>query len=933
MWSRTGISRTALAFLWLLFSSPVSTGVKPGKRPLLQNGGFEKGLTGWKTNSLKLIDDPLEAHRGDKCVRGEVVRRKQGRDLMRTLELRREQLYRLEIWARSDSRSRLTVWLHAGDERKVIANWKWVPTRWQRYRVNFTVAADGPATIRIVAPSSFWAPVGRMWIDDVSLVEQQLPPQIEVSAGAGFGDFPAMAKSGPGSAWAAWISFSDGHDTLQAARLKVKGSGLVLEKTFQVTGGPGARILDPALAAADDGSAWLVYAAEENKNWDIFAVRLTAGGPGERVRVTKTPAVDVHPAAAVGGDTLWVAWESNREESRRHVYLTAVRGGVAGRPLRLSSSGSNNYQPAAAADGPDEVTVAWHSFRENNYDLYLRTFSEGSPGPEERLTRAPGIDREVRLLIHEKKLWLAWEHAAYSGYFLGKSTTKRVQVARLENRRLRSPVGVRYTRLFEMAEKPQIALDGKGRLWVAALVPRDRNSGWDTLLWSYRQDGWSAPRVLSRRKGRSRRPGLIAFDGFTAVGYQGDDLPGRWLSVKESVKGTSGIFLAVVEHGDEPAGEIELGPYTPPGDGFEAAGLRERMGEERRGWEAEYNGKQLRLLFGDLHEHTDLSVCDRTRDDTPDQTYQMMRDVARYDFGGLTDHGKCFNDYLWSYNGKRVRANHDPGRFLTLLAQEWTSTFERRTEKYPYGYYGHRNLFFSDPFFPKWYNAALDIKPAGLRAQLQKDRADYVLIPHQLADTGNVPVDWDFHDEKAEPVAEIFQFRGSYECDGCPRQANLARAQGHFLQDAWARGIVVGVIASPDHEGGLGKAAVYAEEFTRQAILDALRKRRAYGTTGAKIFLDVRVNGLFMGEVGDPPGKKPVKVEVKVDCPGPIRVVEILRDNQVVFNAQGKDQSMQVAYVDDPPPKGPAYYYVRVIQKDEEMAWSSPIWLGRKDLK
>jgi hypothetical protein len=637
----------------------------------------------------------------------------------------------------------------------------------------------------------------------------------------------------------------------------------------------------------------------------------------------------VHPAAALGGDTLWIAWESNREESRRHVYLTAVRAGTVGKPRRVSAPKSNNYQPSAAASGPDKVLVAWHSFRENNYDLYARLFSGGSLGPEERLTRAPGIDRGARLLAHGEKIWLAWEHATYSGYFLGKAAIKRVQVARLENGRLRSPLGIRGTRLFKLAEKPDLALDDKGHLWVAALVPRDRHSGWDTFLWSYRQDAWSAPRALSRRKGRSRRPSVAAFDGLTAVSYQGDDMPGRWMSVKESDQGTSGVFLASVEHGDEPPGDMDLEPYTPPGDEFEAAGLRDRLGEDRAGWEVEHRGQKLRLLFGDLHEHSDLSVCDRARDETPDQTYQMMRDVARHDFGALTDHGKCFNAYLWNYLGKRTRANHDPGRFLTLVAQEWTSTFETRTKKHPYGYYGHRNLFLSDPFFPKWYNAALDITPAELWAQLRKDRADFVLIPHQLADTGNVPVDWSYHDQAAEPVAEIFQFRGSYECDGCPRQAKLGTAEGHYLQDAWARGIVVGVVASPDHEGGLGKAVVYASEFTRRGILEALRKRRTYGTTGAKIFLDVRVNGLFMGAVGDPPGKKPVRVEIRADCPGPVRAVEILRNNRVVFRAEGKNQKMQMNFVDDPPPKGPAYYYVRVTQKDEEIAWSSPVWLGR----
>jgi hypothetical protein len=33
--------------------------------------------------------------------------------------------------------------------------------------------------------------------------------------------------------------------------------------------------------------------------------------------------------------------------------------------------------------------------------------------------------------------------------------------------------------------------------------------------------------------------------------------------------------------------------------------------------------------------------------------------------------------------------------------------------------------------------------------------------------------------------------------------------------------------------------------------------------------------------------------------------------------------------VDNQPPAGESYYYVRVIQVDDQMAWSSPIWIQR----
>jgi hypothetical protein len=431
----------------------------------------------------------------------------------------------------------------------------------------------------------------------------------------------------------------------------------------------------------------------------------------------------------------------------------------------------------------------------------------------------------------------------------------------------------------------------------------------------------------------NRRPHLAVFDGLTAICYQGDNFPGRWLSVEDSRQGTSGIYLSLIEQTRDTSARLRLVPFDPPRDPFEAGRLRVSRGEDRRGWTVSHKDQNLRLLFGDLHEHSDLSVCDRTHDETPEQCFQMMRDVARYDFGGLTDHGKCFNAYLWSHLGKVTRASSDPGRFLTLLGEEWTSSFEKRSEKYPYGYYGHRTLFFSDNFHSTWYNAAHPVTPAELWSHLRKDRVDFVMIPHQLADTGNVPVDWDFTDELAEPVAEIFQMRGSYECKGCPREAiRTMPRKGNFLQDAWARGIVIGVVASPDHEGGFGKAAVYARDLSAKSIFGALRARRSYGTTGAKIFLDVRVNGLFMGEIGDAPKDQPVKIEVRVEGTALIRKVEIMRNNQSVFLARSKRKNLEFSFVDHPPP-GPVRYYVRVIQRDNEMAWSSPVWLGRPDRK
>ena len=258
-----------------------------------------------------------------------------------------------------------------------------------------------------------------------------------------------------------------------------------------------------------------------------------------------------------------------------------------------------------------------------------------------------------------------------------------------------------------------------------------------------------------------------------------------------------------------------------------------------------------------------------------------------------------------------------------------TSTFEKYSAKHPYGFYGHRNLILADPYFPIWWNARNSETPADVWRALRKMKANFVHIPHQLADTGNVPTDWDFFDEVAQPVAEIFQIRGSYEHKGCPRQARRSVPEpGYYYQDALARGLVIGIIASPDHGGGYGKAAVFAPELTREAILDAVRARHCYGTTAAKIFLDVRVDGHLMGEkIAGPPGKS-VEVKIAARCPRDIGRIEVCRNGKFIHKATPKGREASISFVDKAPLPGRSYYYVRVIQKDEEIAWSSPVWFG-----
>ena len=104
-----------------------------------------------------------------------------------------------------------------------------------------------------------------------------------------------------------------------------------------------------------------------------------------------------------------------------------------------------------------------------------------------------------------------------------------------------------------------------------------------------------------------------------------------------------------------------------------------------------------------------------------------------------------------------------------------------------------------------------------------------------------------------------------------------------------------------------------------------MRKRRAYGATD-NIILDFRADGVhMMGDAFD--AEKSPKFQVKVVGTGPIDKVEIVKDGKFVFNTQPGGSMADFTYVDAKPEKGESWYYVRVMQADRNLAWSSPIWV------
>lgn len=921
---------------------PVSGDTAPAGKDILTNGGFEEGVAGWQlAEGQALVKEARHVRSGDASLMGGVTEQGRALHLRRKVKVTAGRLYQLRIWAKATNFTKLVVFgVPPGGtqkERERIADFDKLPGKWAAYDAVFTAEKDGEMELQIIAPSSFGAEgrPGKVWLDDIALYEAVPPSALTISEGDGFADEPAMALASDGSLYAAWNQYRRGSDSLRAARCRAKedGSAERLGEWEIVPPGKGTYLLYPSVAASGDG-AELVYASETGEDdWDIFAARLGPDGAGVPERLTRGEGIDIKPAAACDGSAVHVVWENNGEGIRRIRHMVR-RAGKAG-AIEDVSAGGSNYGPSVAALGGGAIAVAWHSFRDGNYDIYLRRRgTDGAWGDEVRVTRSPGIDRHARLAAKGGELWLSYETVQLAaGYRIGGEAARRIHLVRVEpDGRLMAPAGIDASPLAGRCEGASLAFDGAGRLWVAHLRPQGRRDGWGPFAVAYFGDRWSPLLRLSTRLGLDRPPGLAVAGERVFATHAWNTAMKQFDDEKQAALADSGkVDLCAVNIADAPpASSMKLVPHAESDGAFEPAALRTAYGDTaRQPHSIEYGGKRLYLVFGDLHEHTDVSQCNRMGDQTIDESYQHMRDIASLDFAAATDHGYNITPYLWNYTAKMARVNYDRGRFLTFLGEEWTSTFEEYSDKHPYGFYGHRNLILADAYFPRWWNARSRQTPADVWADLRKMKADFIHIPHQLADTGNVPTDWDYVDESAQPVAEIFQVRGSYEYKGSPREAaRTVPKPGYFLQDAWARGAVIGVIASPDHGGGLGKACVFTPELSRPAVLEALRQRHCFGTTAARIMLDVRVNGRLMGEKIDAPDG-PVDVAVRAICPGEIDRIEVCRNNEYIYSRPGGGKrEMDFTFRDEKPLAGKSYYYVRVMQSDEEIAWSSPVWLG-----
>ena len=706
--------------------------------------------------------------------------------------------------------------------------------------------------------------------------------------------------------------------------------------------GTGAN-LHHRVAAAPKKGVWIVWQGDLRGQFDIFARHFAdlsatqpASATAENFRVSTSPLGDWHPSVAITpDDRVWVAWDSH-DGKIYNIRAREFRGGKWGDVLAVTSSAQFNANAQIAADRQGRIWMAWEEDGPN----WGRTYR-----PRDDAVKEPTrIADDVGPLHRFRKLQLAELDPETRQLRRHEIPQPAFAVAAA---RPGAPAGVKHTGVFY--QSPQLAVDAADRLWVVyrhfyvpgmGVVLRTHvQSDWGIYARCLEGEAWSKSHRFDEGQGDAlQRLSVAPQAGGIALawtfGRTDRRNPQNWIEDKlapakvvhhVATKGAKAASGGEAEEGSAKAKKKKAAPagYVPPpteGRGIALAAVQlspARATASALGTESattlrsapaqiapraprpafDFHGKHYELFHGDLHRHTDISLCMSPSDGTMDDAYRYGIDAGRLDFIGVTDHTHdiAMGDplsLLWQRIRKEVDRHALAGAFVPFYS------YERSRGETDHNVISLRDDILRPHTYPHpefW----------------QELDADTLTIPHQPFFNAAA---WGMRDPVHRPVLEIYQGFRNHTCEADAEQA-------------LASGNEIGFIASSDHlSTGASYASVWAEKPTRESLFHALQARRTFGAMD-KILLRVTCGQHWMGEKFTVKELPPI--DVAIGPTAEVTLVEVFVDGRprpLPFQRAG-DGQVKASFVAEGALTGPHRIHIRVKQADGNLAWSSPMWV------
>ena len=360
------------------------------------------------------------------------------------------------------------------------------------------------------------------------------------------------------------------------------------------------------------------------------------------------------------------------------------------------------------------------------------------------------------------------------------------------------------------------------------------------------------------------------------------------------------------------------------------------------------------LLHGESQRHDTL--------DNIESALRYFRDDKSLQFfstSNFESEEETKNDQ-WKTISNQVADFNEDERFSTLLGFQWLGSIPSE---------GLRHLVYAKD--SKAILRKKDTKSNSIK-KIYKSHSPKELISIPSFSMGKgLHYNFESYTPEYERVVEIYNGWGSSECsesegnlrpiksssniveigDGNIRSALAQNMRFGFVAGGLDdRGVYEGFYSSDQVQYSAGLTAIVAPEHTRDSMIQALYNRSTYATTGERMVVAFFIAGASMGQelsTFAKPGllyNRHISGFIAGTCD--LEEIQIIRNGvQIESIKPESNYYFELAYDDTssfedvslkPTQENQVpfiYYYLRVIQKDGHIAWSSPIWVDQETSK
>ncbi len=829
------------------------------------------------------------------------------------------------------------------------------PTQYSPFGLFATIRDGGSARVSVkTKQGNFQFRVGDLSYDATEFLEGRasaaITPAVEKLSSEEYeDDEAAIIRTSDTSVGAAWVAYKDRGDRILG---RVRESG-VWRDTQEITTKPGD-IWRVSLASPEADKVWVFWSQRDGSSWDLWGRFWDGDAWRAPEKISADGSNTFHRASGVDGK-VFVTWQSTQGaagKAQSDIYLRVHDGQAWGDPLQVSESEANDWEPQIASGPNGQAHVVWDSYDAGNYDVFYRVYTNSKLGEIEQVTSSERFQAHANVAVdNDGTAWLAWDESGVNwgkdqGYLITPPLSaplhqersikivKRDGASWVEPKTALDPF---YTyRLYPNFENPQLAFDSTGTLtmlfrhWTRQ---RTHSIGsrlmWETFLTRFNGKAWSTPVPINHREGSiEKRPAMArAADGNLHAAWMTDNR-----DYNEMIPKNAEIYSADLGKATS-APDYSAGNFQPYVDPFaEAVPIHPYEVENLKTIRAhtiDAGSKKFKIYRGDMHRHTDVST-DFKYDGSLIEVYRYAIDVAGFDYIVPTDHQLGFDqEFTWWQDEKLTDLFHAAGTFTPMFGYERSLTFPN----------GHRNVIFAKrgtrPLPIPRDEARGEARAEKLYAYLHEN--DGISMPHSSGTAQGT--DWFNNDPEVEPLMEIFQgYRASYEYMGAPLAASPQKLREQrsgfnsigYWWDALRKGYKIGVQASSDHwSTHISYAMILAEDFTRESMFAALKARHAYGATD-NIVLDFQAtdengNSYIMGDIIN--SREAPRLKIKAIGTDKIKQFVIVKNEGIFYTRHPNADEYSLQFTDKDFVPGSNYYYIRVVQNDGQVAWSSPIWV------